>query len=180
MLVSAIQEGMVKKIKEKDEEIQRMGKLNWVLQEKVKSLYLETQIWRDLAQANEATANSLRSNLEQVLAHVSEERYVNGGRATVEDDAESSCGSSDYGRCPLAAGGEEGAVRDKSMVVKENNISKNINHNRLCKKCGERESSVLLLPCRHLCLCALCGSNLIGTCPVCDSVMDGSVHVNMA
>ncbi|KAJ6358340.1 hypothetical protein OIU76_000111 [Salix suchowensis] len=51
--------------------------------------------------ANEATANSLRSNLEQVLAHVSEDRYVNGGRATVEDDAESSCGSSDYGRCPL-------------------------------------------------------------------------------
>ncbi|KAJ6417885.1 hypothetical protein OIU84_001299 [Salix udensis] len=104
MLVSAIQEGMVKKLKEKDEEIQRMGKLNWVLQEKVKSLYLETQIWRDLAQANEATANSLRSNLEQVLAHVSEDRYVNGGRATVEDDAESSCGSSDYGRCPLAGG----------------------------------------------------------------------------
>ncbi|KAJ6671904.1 SBP (S-RIBONUCLEASE BINDING PROTEIN) FAMILY PROTEIN [Salix viminalis] len=179
MLVSAIQEGMVKKLKEKDEEIQRMGKLNWVLQEKVKSLYLETQIWRDLAQANEATANSLRSNLEQVLAHVSEDRYVNGGRATVEDDAESSCGSSDYGRSPLA-GGEEGAVKDKSVVVKDNSSSKNINHNRMCKKCGERESSVLLLPCRHLCLCTLCGSNLIGTCPVCDSAMDGSVHVNMA
>ncbi|KAJ6883135.1 hypothetical protein NC651_029412 [Populus alba x Populus x berolinensis] len=97
MLVSAIQGGMVKRLIEKDEEIQRMGKLNWVLQEKVKSLYVETQIWRDLAQANEATANSLRSNLEQVLAHVSEDRYVNGGGATVADDAESSCGSSDHG-----------------------------------------------------------------------------------
>lgn len=179
MLVSAIQGGMMKRLIEKDEEIQRMGKLNWVLQEKVKSLYVETQIWRDLAQANEATANSLRSNLEQVLAHVSEDRYVNGGGATVADDAESSCGSSDHGRCPLA-GGEEGAVKDKLVVVKDNNSSKNINHNRMCKKCGERESSVLLLPCRHLCLCTLCGSNLIGTCPVCESVMDASVHVNMA
>ena len=169
MLVSAIQEGMIKKVKEKDEEIQRMGKINWFLQEKAKSLYVENQIWRDLAQANEATANSLRSNLEQVLAHAS------GGAATLADDAESSCcGSSDHGRCTLA-GGEEGAVKDKMVVVKDN-----LNHNRMCKKCGERESSVLLLPCRHLCLCTLCGSNLIGSCPVCDSVMTASVHVNMS
>ncbi|KAJ6970998.1 hypothetical protein D5086_027348 [Populus alba] len=169
MLVSAIQEGMIKKMKEKDEEIQRMGKINWFLQEKAKSLYVENQIWRDLAQANEATANSLRSNLEQVLAHAS------GGAAPLADDAESSCcGSSDHGRCTLA-GGEEGAVKDKMVVVKDN-----LNHSRMCKKCGERESSVLLLPCRHLCLCTLCGSNLIGSCPVCDSAMTASVHVNMS
>ena len=164
MLVSAIQESVMKKLKEKDEEMQRMGKLNWVLQERVKSLYVENQIWRDLAQTNEATANSLRSNLEQVLAHVSEERHVSGGGgATVADDAESSCGSSDHGRYTLA-GGEEEVVKDS----------------RMCKKCGERESSVLLLPCRHLCLCTMCGSTLLGTCPVCDSVMNGSVHVNLS
>ncbi|XP_039038388.1 BOI-related E3 ubiquitin-protein ligase 1-like isoform X2 [Hibiscus syriacus] len=87
ILINAIQEGVMKKLKEKDEEIQRIGKLNWVLQERVKSLYVENQLWRDLAQTNEATANSLRSNLEQVLAH------VRGG--ALEDDAESSCGSSD-------------------------------------------------------------------------------------
>ncbi|KAJ6410599.1 hypothetical protein OIU84_007362 [Salix udensis] len=167
MLVSAIQEGMIKKMKEKDEEIQRMGKLNWFLQEKVKSLYLENQIWRDSAQTNEAAANSLRSNLEQVLAHVS------GGAATLADDAESSCcGSSDYGRCTVA-GGEEGEAKD-------GNNRSNLNHSRMCKKCGERDSTVLLLPCRHLCLCTLCGSNLIGTCPVCDSVMNASVHVNLS
>ncbi|CAK7336961.1 unnamed protein product [Dovyalis caffra] len=174
MLVSAIQEGMIRKLKDKDEEIQRMGKLNWVLQEKVKSLYVENQFWRDLAQTNEATANSLRSNLEQVLAHVSEDRLVSSGGAMVADDAESSCGSSDYGRCTLAGAGEEGPVKDN------NNSNNIINRRRMCKKCGERESSVLLLPCRHLCLCTLCGSNLVGTCPVCDSVMDVSVHVNMS
>ncbi|KHG01089.1 SKI family transcriptional corepressor 1 [Gossypium arboreum] len=69
MLITAIQESVMKKLKEKDEEIQRIGKLNWVLQERVKSLYVENQLWRDLAQTNEATANSLRNNLEQVLAH---------------------------------------------------------------------------------------------------------------
>ncbi|KAL0398143.1 UNVERIFIED_CONTAM: BOI-related E3 ubiquitin-protein ligase 1 [Sesamum radiatum] len=70
LLAAAIGGGVMKKLKEKDEQIQRMGKLNLVLQERVKSLYVENQLLRDLAQTNEATANSLRTNLEQVLLHV--------------------------------------------------------------------------------------------------------------
>ncbi|KAK8608219.1 hypothetical protein V6N13_023648 [Hibiscus sabdariffa] len=168
-LIMAIQEGVTKKLKEKDEEIQRMGKLNWVLQERVRSLCLENQLWRDMAQTNEATANSLRTNLEQVLAHVGEERHANGVRAeatTLADDAESSCGSSDEGWRKVV-------VAAASSVVVEDG-------KRKCRKCGGKESSVLLLPCRHLCLCAMCGSTLVGTCPVCDSVTNASVHVNMS
>ncbi|GMI72984.1 BOI-related gene 1 [Hibiscus trionum] len=162
MLITAIQEGVMKKLKEKDEEIQRIGKLNWVLQERVKSLYVENQLWRDLAQTNEATANSLRTNLEQVLAHVGEERHVSGGGAApLEDDAESSCGSSDEGWRKVAPPQGGGAGRK-------------------CGKCGEKESSVLLLPCRHLCLCTMCGSTMVGTCPLCLSVTNASVHVNMS
>jgi len=41
--------------------------------ERVKSLCVENQIWRDLAQANEATANALSTNLKQVLAQVSKD-----------------------------------------------------------------------------------------------------------
>ncbi|XWS18709.1 hypothetical protein CRYUN_Cryun32bG0068100 [Craigia yunnanensis] len=178
MLITTIQEGVMKKLKEKDEEIQRMGKLNWVLQERVKSLYVENQLWRDLAQTNDATANSLRTNLEQVLAHVSEERHVSGGgAAALADDAESSCGSSDEGwrkvvpPQPQGQGRGGGGTQDKAVVV---------GNNRKCRKCREKESSVLLLPCRHLCLCTKCGSTLVGTCPVCDSVSDASVHVNMS
>ncbi|KAL2523365.1 WD repeat domain-containing protein [Forsythia ovata] len=37
-------------------------------EERVKSLCVENQIWRDLAQTNEATANTLRCNLKEVLA----------------------------------------------------------------------------------------------------------------
>ncbi|KAK1557626.1 hypothetical protein Q3G72_028319 [Acer saccharum] len=162
MLVSAIQEGINKKLKEKDEEIQRIGKLNWVLQERVKSLYVENQLWRDLAQTNEATAISLRSNLEQVLAHVSEERHVSGVTLAA-DDAESSCGSSDYGKCRVEDGAQDKKEKDRG-----------------CRKCGERESSVLVLPCRHLCLCTVCGSNLHGCCPVCHSPMDATLHINLS
>ena len=50
-----------------EEEIQRMGRLNWALEERVKSLYVEAQVWRDLAQSNEAASNALRGELQQAL-----------------------------------------------------------------------------------------------------------------
>ncbi|CAN1128222.1 Probable BOI-related E3 ubiquitin-protein ligase 3 [Linum perenne] len=53
---------MMKRLKAKEEEIKKIGKLNWAMEEKVKSLCMENQIWRDLAQTNEATTNALRSN----------------------------------------------------------------------------------------------------------------------
>ncbi|KAE8719984.1 putative BOI-related E3 ubiquitin-protein ligase 2 [Hibiscus syriacus] len=170
MLFTSIQDGVVKKLKEKDVEIQRMGKLNWVLQERVKSLCLENQLWRDLAQTNEATANSLRTNLEQVLAHVGEERNANdGGLTDLVDDAESSCGSCDEGWRNVVVPPQQ---KPREALVEDGK--------RKCRKCGEKESSVLLLPCRHLCLCSTCGSTLVGTCPVCDSLTNTSVHVNMS
>ncbi|CAL5412872.1 unnamed protein product [Camellia sinensis] len=185
LLVSAIGDGVMKKMKEKDEQIQRMGKLNWVLQERVKSLYVENQLWRDLAQTNEAAANSLRSHLEQVLAHVSDDRpsiVGCGGGAAAEEDAESCCGSNDYGR-----DGEEVEVVGRRMLAVEGGdkvavggSSSGGGGKRLCKKCGERESCVLVLPCRHLCLCTPCGSKYHHTCPVCNSYMNASVNVNLS
>nr|GMD05432.1 probable BOI-related E3 ubiquitin-protein ligase 3 [Ipomoea batatas] len=80
ILVAAIGEDVMKKVREKDEQIQTLGKLNFALQERVKSLYLENQLWRDLAQSNEATANSLRSNLEQMLRPVREQAPHDIGR----------------------------------------------------------------------------------------------------
>lgn len=155
MLASAVQNVIAKKLKEKDDEIVRIRNLNWVLQERVKSLHVENQIWRDIAQTNEANANSLRTNLDQVLAQI--ETFPTASTA-VEEDVESSCGS-----CCDGDGGEA-----KKAVSGG------------CKRCGEREASVLVLPCRHLCLCTVCGSALLRTCPVCDSVMNASVHVNMS
>lgn len=156
MLASAVQNAIAKKLKEKDDEIVRVRNLNWVLQERVKSLYVENQIWRDIAQTNEANANNLRTNLDQVLAQI--ETFPTAS-AAVEDDVESSCGS-----C-----GDGNGCGEANTAV-----------SGCCKRCGEREASVLVLPCRHLCLCTVCGSALLRTCPVCDLVMNASVHVNMS
>ncbi|XP_030548817.1 BOI-related E3 ubiquitin-protein ligase 1 [Rhodamnia argentea] len=157
VLLSSIHDSVVRKLKEKDDEIQKMGKMNWLLQEKVKSLAMENQIWRGLAQTNEAAANSLRSNLELALA-----------RGCGDDDgAESCCGSNDPGAA-VAAGADGGASDAESRRGR-----------RWCRACGERESSVLLLPCRHLCLCAACGPSH-HDCPACGSAVTASVHVNLS
>nr|GMD03215.1 probable BOI-related E3 ubiquitin-protein ligase 3 [Ipomoea batatas] len=172
ILVAAIGEDVMKKVREKDEQIQTLGKLNFALQERVKSLYLENQLWRDLAQTNEATANSLRSNLEQVLAHVADDRLLAGAAAAAPaEDEESCCDSNDHGPDFAAAQPD----RTPAGADPEQNSG-----SRKCRSCGERESSVLLLPCRHLCLCTVCGSTLHRTCPVCNSNMNATVHVNMS
>ncbi|GLT53142.1 hypothetical protein SLA2020_264330 [Shorea laevis] len=79
-IIEAIELGMMKRLKVKEEEIEKIGKLNWALEERIKCLCIENQIWRDLAQSNEATANALRTNLEQVLTQVKDVDRTNGAR----------------------------------------------------------------------------------------------------
>ncbi|CAH8384875.1 unnamed protein product [Eruca vesicaria subsp. sativa] len=163
-IMEAIQQGLMKSLRAKDEEINHIGKLNLILEEKVKSLSVENQIWRDMAQTNEATVNSLRSNLQQVLAAVERNKWE---EPTVADDAQSCCGSNDEGdsdeRWRLA-----GEVKSVRTITKT-----------MCRGCGKGEASVLLLPCRHMCLCTVCGSSL-NTCPVCKSPKNASLHVNLS
>ncbi|XP_076932462.1 putative BOI-related E3 ubiquitin-protein ligase 3 [Bidens hawaiensis] len=140
MRLLSLYEGLMNRLKTKEDEIMKVRLVNQSLEEKVKSMTIENQIWRELAQTNEATANALRNNLQQVLeqAHLQQQQRVD-----MADDAESHCG------------GE-----------------------RCCRRCGKEESSVLLLPCRHLCVCRLCVS-AISTCPVCNSTKSAGVQVNM-
>ncbi|KAI3703733.1 hypothetical protein L1987_73927 [Smallanthus sonchifolius] len=163
-LISALEERIAQRLREKDEEILKMTRLNCALEDKVKSLCIENQIWRELAQTNEATANALRSNLKQVLEQVVHGgyRHHNTTAAAVADDAQSCCESND----------------DNERMLAEQDSS-NSNMNRLCKSCGEAESCVLLLPCRHLCLCTVCVSS-VDICPICKSAKNISVHVHMS
>ncbi|KAL2467023.1 putative BOI-related E3 ubiquitin-protein ligase 2 [Abeliophyllum distichum] len=74
-IIKAVEEEIMKKLKSKEEEIEKIGKLNLALEEKVKSMCVENQILRDLAQTNEATANALRCNLEQILNQVQDDHH---------------------------------------------------------------------------------------------------------
>ncbi|KAL8147040.1 putative BOI-related E3 ubiquitin-protein ligase 3 [Apium graveolens] len=163
-IIQAVEAGILKRLRSKDEEINKIAKLNCVLEDKVKSLFIENQIWRDLAQSNEATANALRSNLEQILSNVdvqNEQFHRAGDNAAV--DAESCCGSN----------------YEDEEIDNHGGLREVMSTYRLCRSCRKEESCVLLLPCRHLCLCTVCGSSL-HTCPVCKSTKNASVHVNMS
>ncbi|XP_008783738.2 probable BOI-related E3 ubiquitin-protein ligase 3 [Phoenix dactylifera] len=155
-VLAAVEERVSKRLKAKEEEIERLGKLNWALEDRINSLCVENQIWRDLAQNNEATANVLRINLEHVLAaqaKVKEDRTGEGEAA----DAESCCCGENQE--------EEIKLTNRWM--------------RACRNCRESEPSVLLLPCRHLCLCSACAP-AIDACPICKCSKSGSVNVNMS
>lgn len=132
----------------KEEEIAQVERLNCALEERMRALCVENQVWRGLAESNEAAARELRANLEQALAVA-----TNAGEAEGEDETDSChCGGGDYVKRESGGGAS-------------------------CRRCGEEEASVILLPCRHLCLCPSCGAAAIA-CPVCDCGKISSVHVN--
>ncbi|KAK4802752.1 hypothetical protein SAY86_000955 [Trapa natans] len=175
-LQATIQRRFVSKISEKDEEMRRLAKLNLSLHERIKTLSVENQLLRRLAQTSEAVSNTLRSNLQQVLsvAQAAEDRRTGCLAAAVaveKDSAESFCGSSSCG------GGEEAAEVEKKAATMEGGGRRGFPKS-ICRGCGEKEAYVLLQPCRHMCLCTACGSARRG-CPLCGSEVTGTIHVNM-
>ncbi|XP_076920583.1 uncharacterized protein LOC143581762 [Bidens hawaiensis] len=48
-----------------------------------------------------------------------------------------------------------------------------------CKACGKRVASVVVLPCRHLCVCSEC-DDVVQTCPLCLSFRRSSIEVYLS
>ncbi|XP_065033088.1 probable BOI-related E3 ubiquitin-protein ligase 3 isoform X1 [Musa acuminata AAA Group] len=162
-ILATVEEGVAKSLKAREEEIARIGKLNSALEERIKSLLEENHMWQGLARSSEATAMVLRANLEQVVA-----AQVRVAEKEAEAEAEASTTPDDAESCCYAGNGEE----------EEEKTSARAEWRRVCRSCREREPSVLLLPCLHLCLCASCGP-VVDACPVCNYSKKGSVSINM-
>ncbi|RLN39275.1 putative BOI-related E3 ubiquitin-protein ligase 3 [Panicum miliaceum] len=166
-VVAAVEAAAAKRLRAKDEEIERIGRLNWALEERVRSLYVEAQVWRDLAQSNEAAANALRGELQQALD--AQQARCGGVLADGAGDADSCC----CGENDVAGGtgaGNEWEGEDEAGTT---------SGRRTCAVCGEGAAEVLLLPCRHLCACAPC-AGAARACPVCGCAKNGSVCVNFS
>ncbi|GJW51718.1 probable BOI-related E3 ubiquitin-protein ligase 3 [Tanacetum coccineum] len=147
-LIVAANEGITKRLKTKEEEITRLNQVNWSLEEKLKSLLVENQIWRELAQTNEATAY----NLQQLLAQAQLQQQEQEEQTLVNDDIAESCCGSNY----------------------EEDVS-----TKKCLECGKKELCVLVLPCRHLCLCNVCES-ITTICPVAERYVFHPHHLGLA
>lgn len=153
-----VEERLQRIIKWKDEEIEKMSRRNTELEEKVKMLLMEGQIWKSLAQSNEATAISLRRDLE--MAQV---REGEGDSGPVEDSM--SC-------CDWEKKKEEEEEEDEEEEEKERS-------RRRCHGCRRNEMCVLVLPCRHLCLCSDCDPQF-ESCPLCMSPKSATIKVHMS
>lgn len=165
-LLLAVEYRALKRLREKDTELDSVRRKNAELEEKVKQMMTENQIWCHVARNNETIVSNLRTSLEQILLQnsgASKEGYGDSSDAVGvgTDDAQSCCYDS---------------VEERTGATRENRQMK---FRKNCKACGENDVSVLLLPCRHLCLCKECESK-IDICPICKSTKKASLQVFMA
>ncbi|KAG6571752.1 putative BOI-related E3 ubiquitin-protein ligase 3, partial [Cucurbita argyrosperma subsp. sororia] len=151
-LLDAVEESVARRLREREAEVEKATRRNAELEARAAQLSVEAQVWQAKARAQEATAVALQAQLQQAMS---------GG-----------CDGGDGGTA-----GAEGQTDDAE--------SAHIDPDRVrilgpsCKACRKRLASVLLLPCRHLCLCTDC-DQVAQTCPLCPSKRSSSVEVYLS
>ncbi|KAL4584927.1 hypothetical protein LXL04_009538 [Taraxacum kok-saghyz] len=153
-LLNTLEKEVAKRLSEKEIEIENMNRRNMELGLKIKQVAMEAQSWHYRAKYNESVVNALKNNLQQVMA---------------QNPAQ---GKEGYG---------DSEVDDAASYTNVNPQIQNQNQNQMlkCRVCNGREVCVLLLPCRHLCLCKECHV-FTENCPVCHVMRTESVHVFMS
>ncbi|KAI7993905.1 putative BOI-related E3 ubiquitin-protein ligase 3 [Camellia lanceoleosa] len=153
-LLGAAEESVARRLREKEAEVEKAARRNAELSARAAQLSAEAQAWQARARAQEATAAALQERLQQAI--------MSGGGGGEERGEEMGC----------SGGGEaedaESAYIDPDRVVETSGPS--------CKVCRRRVASVVVLPCRHLCLCSECGA-LAQACPLCLSFRESTIEV---
>lgn len=143
---------MARRLREKELEVEKATRRNIELESRAAQLRAESQIWQAKAKAQEATAISLQTQLHQAM--------MSSG---AENRGEEGCGLS------CAAEDAESGYIDPERVVS----------GPKCRGCGKRVASVVVLPCRHLCVCTECDARF-RVCPVCLTVKNSTVEIYLS
>eukprot|EP00252_Welwitschia_mirabilis_P007540 TRINITY_DN18992_c0_g1_i2.p1 TRINITY_DN18992_c0_g1~~TRINITY_DN18992_c0_g1_i2.p1 ORF type:complete len:344 (+),score=71.67 TRINITY_DN18992_c0_g1_i2:353-1384(+) len=159
-MLTSFEQGALKKLRDKDLEVENINRKNTELEEKMKQLSLEAHAWQYRAKYSESVINALKFNLQQAYAQ-NKETKEGCGDSEVDDAA--SCFNGDMGNL-------------QALLSKEN---KDLKEQMACKVCRGNDISILLLPCRHLCLCKDCESWL-DFCPICRTMKNASMQVFMS
>ncbi|XP_008447956.1 probable BOI-related E3 ubiquitin-protein ligase 2 [Cucumis melo] len=147
-------------LRQKEEEIAKAAKKTMELETFLRKLETENQLWQRIAQENEAMAMSLNNTLDQMRERVSNSF----------DDAESCCDMNS------ATADEQIPARNRGTEccsVSEQGKMKN--KKMICRSCNCRNSSMIFLPCRHLCCCKDC-ETVLDSCPVCNTGKKASIE----
>ncbi|XP_023529767.1 probable BOI-related E3 ubiquitin-protein ligase 2 [Cucurbita pepo subsp. pepo] len=142
-------------LRQKEEEIVKASKKTMELEIFLRKLETENQIWKRIAEENEAMAMSLTNKLDQMRENIA---------TNSSDDAESCCADDD-----------ETPARNRACSVSEHGTKQSKTMMMICRGCNFRNSTVILLPCRHLCCCKHCES-VLDSCPVCRTGKKASIE----
>ncbi|CAL9051726.1 unnamed protein product [Musa banksii] len=150
-LIGAAAELAAQRLREKAAAVGRLTRRIIELEDHLARLRTESMAWQAKAMADQATAASLEAQLQQAAAAAASR--AQGGP----------CGES------IPAEDAESVYVDPDRVEMK----------RACRACRARLASVVLLPCRHLCLCDACdgGESPAESCPVCGCVTTGGIRV---
>lgn len=159
-LLGAAEESIVRRLREKEAEVQKATRRNAELEARAAQLSVEAQVWQAKARAQEATAVSLQAQLQQAIT-------ISGGGGVAQDSR----------RVDDGLGGIEGQAEDaESAYIDPDRV---VVSGPNCKACRKRVASVVLLPCRHLCLCTDC-DQVAHACPLCLCMRTSSVEVYLS
>lgn len=164
-LFGLVEEAVSKKLREKEAEAERISRRNLELEDRLKQLNMETHAWQNKAKCNEAMVSALRINLQQAEAQSKEliSREGCGDSEAIDDAASSHGGDHQHGDY-------------HTRMLQEN---KELKEQKSCRVCRSNDICMLLLPCRHLCLCKKCEGRL-DVCPQCRCLKSASVQVYMS
>lgn len=151
-LLSSLEKGVARKLQEKDVELESITRKNKQLVESMKQVTSEAQNWCYMAKYNESVVNVLKNNLQQAMQGCAGKE---GSGESDADDAASCIDPNNY----LSGGGR---WRDL-----------------MCKACKVKEVCILLMPCRHFCLCKQC-EGFASVCPVCQMITSASFEVYLS
>ncbi|CAL4969096.1 unnamed protein product [Urochloa decumbens] len=156
--VGAVVSLAARRVREAEAELARAAARGAELEERLRQAAAEGRAWRDVARGHKAVAAGLRAALDDLLA----QRRSPPPRAGGEGEAE------DAQSCCFEARQEEEDGEGATASYGGTRAA--------CRSCGGAEACVLVLPCRHLCLCGVCDA-AAEACPVCAAAKNASLHV---
>jgi E3 ubiquitin-protein ligase BOI-like protein len=166
-LLVAAERSAARRLREKALEAEREARRGAELEERLARLRSEAAAWQAKALSEQAAAAALHAQLQQAAAAAAQAR---GSKSPEDDD--------NINPNAAAADDAESGFVDPDRVEE---VTPPPPPSRPCRTCRARPSSVVLLPCRHLCVCEACepavSTAIAAACPTCRGAVTGTVQV---